>query len=378
VYLSGLIRDEHGRKMSKTYGNVIDPLTVMDELGTDALRFTLLVGSSPGNDQNLSVKKVEANRNFANKMWNAGRFVVRAIGTIAPNQGMAEPGLADKNILERLGNLVRDTERLFQAFQYGEAGRQIYDFFWSDFADWHIEAAKQQISRGGDVAARAVSTLIQVLDTCLRLLHPFTPFVTEEIWGHLRLALLDSPLRGIAEGWPDALIVAPWPDPATFPASSEAAKLFRVVVEESVQTVRNYRAEYNINPNEKLGSPVIASGIYYADLVEQAPLIGALAGTAVPEIFMQLDRKPDNSTAFVTDTGIVVHIPTGDTGRKNAAEERARLSRELADSEAQIKRVEQLLASNFGSKAPAAVVNKERERLAALKETAERLRAQLK
>jgi len=378
VYLHGLIRDEHGRKMSKTYGNVIDPLTVMDELGTDALRFTLLVGSAPGNDTNLSVKKVEANRNFANKMWNAGRFVIRTINSIEPSQGFAETDLADDNILEKLGNLVRDTERLFQAFQYGEAGRQIYDFFWSDFADWHIEAAKQQISKGGDYAARAASTLTQVLDTCLRLLHPFTPFVTEEVWGHLRRALLDSPLREIAEGWPEALIVAPWPDPTPIPASSDATKLFSVVVEDPVQTVRNYRAEYNINPNEKLGSPVIASGPYYDELLKQAQLIGALAGTAVPEIVRYLDRKPENSTAFVTGTGIVINIPTKGAGRDYAAEERARLEKGMVEVESQIKRLEELLAGEFGTKAPAPVIARERERLATLKETAEKLKAQLK
>jgi valyl-tRNA synthetase len=133
VYLHGLIRDEHGRKMSKTYGNVIDPLEVMDKMGTDALRFTLLVGSTPGNDMNLSLKKVEANRNFANKIWNAGRFVISSIGQ-APNQPVGEPKwtLVDSWIWARLQSLVRDVERLFSNYQFGEAGRQIYDFFWAN------------------------------------------------------------------------------------------------------------------------------------------------------------------------------------------------------------------------------------------------------
>ena len=138
VYLHGLIRDEHGHKMSKTKGNVIDPLIVMDELGTDALRFTLLVGSTPGKDSNLSLKKVESNRNFANKLWNAGRFVINAITAQqeTPAQS-AEWSLADSWIWARLQNLVRDVERLFQTFQYGQAGQMIYDFLWSDFADWY-------------------------------------------------------------------------------------------------------------------------------------------------------------------------------------------------------------------------------------------------
>ena len=163
VYLHGLIRDGDGAKMSKTYGNVIDPLQVMDELGTDALRFTLLVGSTPGNDMNLAVSKVEANRNFANKVWNAGRFVISAIS----NQGSAtdekaEWTLADSWIWAKLQGLVRDVERLFQNFQYGEAGRQIYEFFWSDFADWYVEIAKGQLPK----ATRALTRLPKLWRAC--------------------------------------------------------------------------------------------------------------------------------------------------------------------------------------------------------------------
>ena len=170
VYLHGLIRDEHGQKMSKTKGNVIDPLGVMDEMGTDALRFTLLVGSTPGNDANLSLKKVEANRNFANKIWNVGRFI---IGTVedAPKTaaGKADWTLADSWIWARLQELIRTVDRLFETYQYGEAGRQIYDFLWSDFADWYVEIAKLQMAGGGDRAHHTAVTLVRVLDTVLRL-----------------------------------------------------------------------------------------------------------------------------------------------------------------------------------------------------------------
>jgi valyl-tRNA synthetase len=181
VYLHGLIRDEHGQKMSKTKGNMIDPLIVMDELGTDALRFTLLVGSTPGNDMNLSIKKVEANRNFANKVWNAGRFVIGALDQAPDNAAKpADWSLADSWIYARLQSLVSDVDRLFTAYQYGEAGRQIYEFFWSEFADWYVEIAKLQLAEGGDRAFYTAQTLVRVLDACLRMLHPFTPFVTEE------------------------------------------------------------------------------------------------------------------------------------------------------------------------------------------------------
>ena len=198
VYLHGLIRDREGRKMSKTAGNVIDPLEVMDELGTDALRFTLLVGSTPGKDMNLSLDKVEANRNFANKVWNAGRFVIRATGDLKVQAQPGDPDwtLADSWIWARLQGLIRDVDRLFQNYQYGEAGRQIYEFFWGDFADWYIEIAKLQLKGSENQTYHTTYTLASILDLCLRLLHPFTPFVTEQLWGHLREAMLDSPLAG--------------------------------------------------------------------------------------------------------------------------------------------------------------------------------------
>ena len=212
VYLHGLVRDELGRKISKTTGNVIDPLILMDEFGTDALRFTMLVGSTPGNDTNVGPKKVESNRNFANKIWNVGRFVINAIdhsltppigsatktkrGTGAGREGWT---LADSWIWARLQQLVRDVERLFQTFQYGEAGRQIYEFIWSDFADWYVEIAKQQLTNDA-TRYSTVATLARVFDTSLRLLHPFTPFVTEEIWGHLRNALRESTSGRYSEG----------------------------------------------------------------------------------------------------------------------------------------------------------------------------------
>ncbi|MCX6035955.1 MAG: valine--tRNA ligase, partial [Chloroflexi bacterium] len=231
VYLHGLVRTEEGQKMSKSKGTGTDPLPVMEEYGTDALRFTLLVGSTPGNDSNISLKKVEGNRNFANKIWNAGRFVISALQGVGdqsagewaqiPNPQLPNPllpnsqppipwSLADSWIWARLQSLVREVERLFQAYQYGEAGRQIYEFFWSDFADWYVEVAKLQMQRAQN-REQTVVTLARVLDMCLRLLHPITPFVTEELWGHLRRALLASPLSGLAKDWPEALIIASWP-----------------------------------------------------------------------------------------------------------------------------------------------------------------------
>ncbi|MCJ7733163.1 MAG: valine--tRNA ligase, partial [Anaerolineales bacterium] len=161
VYLHGLVMDEHGQKMSKSKGNVIDPIDVMDDMGTDAVRFTMLVGSTPGINTNLSLQKVEANRNFANKIWNAGRFVIGNLEN-APAAPDSEPvwTLADSWIWARTQDLVRNVDRLFNNHQYGEAGRYIYDFFWGEYADWYLEIAKQQISEGGDRAYYTIETLI--------------------------------------------------------------------------------------------------------------------------------------------------------------------------------------------------------------------------
>jgi len=383
VYLHGLIRDEHGRKMSKTYQNVIDPLVVMDDLGTDALRFTLLVGSAPGNDMNLSLKKVEANRNFANKVWNAGRFVISAIGTLGDGKlghgdrpaNLPTYTLADSWIWAKLQHLIREVERLFQTFQYGEAGRQIYDFFWSDFADWYVEIAKRQMTND-ETRRSTVMTLARVMDISLRLLHPFTPFVTEEIWGHLRRAVLDSPLAAIAADWPEALIVTRWPQPRHSEGWEDSKIAEFTLIQEIVRAIRNLRAEKNVSPAKRLQA-VLVGGEKTGMLKEQETTIAALAGLDPSgiSILESLKEKPEDSAVLVVGS-VEIHLPLA--GMVDLADEKTRLEKELKEAEAHIARLEKLLASDFAGKAPAPVVAKEREKLAAYKETAEKIRAQLK
>jgi valyl-tRNA synthetase len=392
VYLHGLIRDEGGRKMSKSYGNVIDPLPVMDELGTDALRFTLLVGSTPGNDTSLSLKKVESNRNFANKIWNAGRFVLAAIANLPAGGQLAEThqavempagaggqenwSLADSWIWARLQSLVREVDRLFQSHQYGEAGRQIYDFFWSEFADWYVEAAKLQLGRGAGQALQTAETLARLLDILLRLLHPFTPFVTEELWGHLRRGLSASPLAWLVADWPEALMIAPWPEPR--PGQGwEAAKLADfALIQELVRSIRNLRAENNVKANKRIPATLVA-GARTALLREQADLIASLAQLEAGNLVILpalASRLQDCIVGVVAD--VEVYLPLA--GLVDLAEERTRLEKELEQTLSQIQRLEGLLGSDFARKAPAAVVAKERDRLDGLKQTAEKIRAQLK
>ena len=377
VYLHGLIRDEHGKKMSKSYGNVIDPLVVMDELGTDALRFTLLVGATPGNDMNLSLSKVQANRNFANKVWNATRFVISTLEQ-APSSPKNDPDwtLADSWIWARMQNLIRDVERLFQNYQYGEAGRQIYDFFWSEFADWYLEIAKLQLAEGGDRAFYTAATLVRVLDLSLRLLHPFTPFVTEELWGHLkRSASAHSDKLGPINGWEAALIVARWPEPRDKEVW-EADKVtdFSLIVD-VVKAIRNLRSEKNVKPDRRIPA-LLVSEEHTAVLEHQSNTIAALArlDRESMTILKNLDGKPEGTIALVVGS-VEVYLPLA--GLVDISEERARLEKDLAETQSQIDRLEKLLSSPFAEKAPNEVVQKERDKLAGYQETAEKLRMQL-
>jgi valyl-tRNA synthetase len=376
VYLHGIIRDEQGRKMSKTLGNVIDPLEVMDKFGTDALRFTLLVGSTPGQDMNLSLEKVAANRNFANKLWNASRFVLGALQS-APKESTSdlEPTLADSWITARLNQVLTDCKRLFENYQYGEAGRQIYDFFWSEFADWYIEIAKGQLAEGGNRAFKTSNLLVLVLDTSLRLLHPFTPFVTEELWGHLKATALAHSPKGSSE-WPDALIVAEWPEPTKAEVREPAALTNFAIFQEVVRSIRNLRAEKGVKPGQKLAA-VLATKEWFDDVTQERKSLAALA--QLDESRLQLTREMGQAPeGYVSLVAGPVEIYLALAELTDPAEEKARMQKELTDAKNQVARLEKLLASDFGKKAPKDVSDKERARLDGFKTTANSLEEQLK
>ena len=376
IYLHGLVRDEHGHKMSKTKGNVVDPLIVMDELGTDALRFTLLVGSTPGNDTNLSVKKVEANRNFANKLWNAGRFVIGALDK-APDhaEGTVEPTLADRWITARLQQVEADVDRLFTTHQYGEAGRQIFDFFWGEYADWYLEIAKIQLNQGGNIAFNTARTLTSVLDACLRLLHPFTPFVTEALWGHLKEACIEKgEAFAPANGWEDALIIAKWPE--SDGSSDPDAVKDMGLLQDVIRAIRNLRTEQKVAPGKKIAA-VIAAGEKKEMLETQKASLCTLAFLDPEQLTLceSVSEKPADMVSTAV-SGFGIYLKLHDT--IDAAQEKERLEGELKEINAQIQRLEALLSSPFAQKAPAAVVDKERAKLAQYKETAANLEAQMK
>jgi valyl-tRNA synthetase len=377
VYLHGLVRDEQGRKMSKTLGNVIDPLELMDTYGTDALRFTLLTGSTPGNDMSLSLQRVEANRNFANKLWNAGRLVLMSLQQApADSEDTVEPTAADRWINGRLQKIIQEVERLFDAHQYSEAGRQIYDFFWSEYADWYLEIAKLQMHDEGDRAWMTAKTMVGILDACLRLLHPFTPYVTEEIWTHLKSSCQDhSESFRPPDGWEEALIVAAWPE--ALPISQEDKTLMDSfgLLMEVIRAIRNVRSEKNVEARRRIPAFIVA-GDDEPFLSTQRHVLESLANLDVAElkIVSSVASPPENAIPLVA-AGVEVYLPLA--GLLDVEAEKDRLASELAEVKTQIARVSTLLDGPFTSKAPTKVVQKEKDRLAALEDTATKLKDQI-
>jgi len=266
-------------------------------------------------------------------------------------------------------------ERQIQSFQYGQAGQQIYEFIWSDFADWYVEIAKGQMQKA-ETKKQTVETLVRVFDTCLRLLHPFTPFITEEVWGHLHTALRDSELKDLCIDWPDALIVARFPEPHE-PEGWEESKIADfALIQELVRSIRNFRAEKNVAPSKKLAAQ-FAAGDKYELVKEQLAMITALAGLNANDVKIEksITQKPEDSAAIVAGS-IEIYIPLA--GMVDLVNDKPRLEKELKEAQSHIERLEKLLSSDFANKAPAALVQKEREKLEGYKDTAEKIKSQLK
>jgi valyl-tRNA synthetase len=365
VYLHGLVRDAQGRKMSKTTGNVIDPLDMMDQYGTDALRFTLLTGSTPGNDMSLSEERIIANRNFANKIWNATRFVVSNQGAAFDaghgTWNLSALALPDRWITSRLNRLIDSATQLMDSYQYGEAGRQIYEFLWSEYADWYIEIAKIRLY-GADARAQATvrRVLVHVLDRTLRLLHPFMPYVTEAAWQHLPHAV-------------DSLMINSWPTAGADDKESETAMQ---LVMDVIRAIRNARSEYNVEPARRIIAH-IAAGDKYNLFSSQRDVLAELARLDADSlrIARTLLQTPEQALTLVVG-GIEIYLPLA--GMVDLDAERTRLWKELEHIENGIARGEKLLSNKgFIAKAPAEVVAKERDKLTSLQEQAEKLRERL-
>ncbi len=382
IYLHGLVRDEHGRKMSKSYGNVVNPIEVMDQYGTDAFRFTLATSGTPGQDINLNPQRLEAARNFANKIWNITRFVVSAqarsaeADTLPPNSASPADTLADRWIRSRYTRLVADVERLMEGYNFGEAGRQIQDFLWNEFADWYIEASK--IPLEGDVARQhhTCAILASVLEGCLRLLHPFMPYVTEVAWQILTAsvpAVLPDNQRQQNQRT-HSIMVAPYPT-ASDPRDEQAESDFSLL-QEIITGIRNIRNEYKVEPARWIAA-IISAGEQAPIIQSEAVLLCRLARIEAEKLTIAatLPEKPTQAATLVSGA-LEVFLPLA--GLIDLAAERERLNKERAEAEADIARREARLANeSFVQKAPAHVVQKERDSLEAARATVERLRQRI-
>jgi valyl-tRNA synthetase len=377
VYLHGIIRNEHGQKISKSMEDIedYDPLNIIERIGADALRYTLLTSSAPGSDMNLDPRRLEGARNFANKIWNAARFVASNLEAPAAGEtGLAfrDLSLPDRWILSRLNHLIGEVTELFDSHQYGEAGRRINDFLWSEFCDWYIEATKIRLY-GDDDAARATAraTLVHVLECGLRVLHPYMPFVTEEIWQHLKAAW---PAGG---AWPESIMITSWPEveEAWLDADAEADMSLLM---DLIRQIRNARAEFNVTPGRRIAAIVVADG-KLPMFEAQRGLLSFLAKVDDEQLTLTrvLDAKPERAVALVGAEGVEAYLPLA--GLVDLEQEIERLGKELAEAEHEIRRAEGMLANeDFVSKAPEHVVQRQRDRLAEQQARRARLQERLR
>ncbi len=372
VYLHGLIRNEHGKKISKSMPNAYkyDPLYIIDEYGTDALRYTLVTSSSPGNDMNLDPRRIEGARNFANKIWQATRFILMNIEDEATFEPLDLDELAserlfleDRWILSRLHNLAGAVFDLMERCQYGEAGRQIRNFLWDEFCDWYIEATKVRLY--DDAADKAVprTVLLTVLEASLRLLHPFMPFVTEAIWQ----ALPGSTKQGAA------LIVAPWPlqNPARI---DETAEAIMTTLMDVIRDIRNVRAEYNVQAGRRIAA-TIAAGELTPIFEARRGLLCSLARLDDDQLEIVPATEPLDKSASTVTGDIVTYLPLA--GMVDLAAEHERLQKSLTELQERIATSEERLAGPFAEKAPPHIVERERDRLAEMQSEATQVREQI-
>ncbi len=347
VLIHGLVRDDKGRKMSKSLGNGIDPLEMIERYGCDALRMNMVTGNSPGNDMRFYVERTEAMRNFANKLWNASRYVLmnlpEGMQCALPDSG--DLTIADKWVLSKLNTLIADVTENLEKYELGVAVQKVYDFIWDSYCDWYIELTKVRLySEDPNQKNTALQVLVYVLDQTLRLLHPFMPFITEEIWQSL-------PTDG------DALIIAQWPSYSEN-LSFKAEQLQMESVMNAIRSIRNRRAEMNVPPSKK-------AALY---IVTQKPEIfaegdGYIQRLAYADQVTVLASEPDNIEGMVccTTADAKLYIPMGQL--VDVEKELERISKELEKARKNLAGLEAKLSNeNFTSRAPESVVNAEREK----------------
>ena len=345
VLIHGLVRDEQGRKMSKSLGNGVDPLEVIAKYGADALRFTLVTGNSPGNDMRYSDKKVEASGNFANKIWNASRFMLMNLDDDTKPVIPEKLGLEDKWILSKFNTTVAEVTANLDKFELGVASAKLYEFVWDVLCDWYIELVKPRLfEKDTESCKNAQSVLLYVLSGTLKLLHPFMPFITECIWSHL--------------GFDTPLIVAEWPTyDERFDFRAECGAMERVIA--AIRALRNVRAQMNVPPSKKAKLYVVSE---YADSFNADTAVFFTKLASASEVVLVDAYDADGSVSVVSE-GAKLYIPMAEI--VDLEKERARLEKEKENAEKEIARVNGKLSNaSFTDKAPAAVVEAERAKLA--------------
>ena len=352
--IHGLVLDAQGRKMSKSLGNGVDPIEVIDQYGADTLRFMLITGNTPGNDLRFHPERLESTRNFTNKIWNASRYVLLNLEDYEEGP-RGELTLADRWILSRYASTVEKGTEALENFDLGEGGRLLYEFIWNEFCDWYIELTKPRLfnknneSDNKQVLARhtAQSVLLEVLEGTLRLLHPFMPFLTEEIWQAL-------PVPG------DSIMMQSWPE---LPAYQDAvAEGNMTLLMEAIKAIRNIRAEMKVAPGQKVEILILAPAALQRAVIETGKAdILKLAGGASVELFETLAEKPSQAASAVLE-GVEIYLPL--KGLMDLDKEVARLEKEISLATLDQQSLEAKLSNpGFTGKAPAQVVAKERERL---------------
>jgi len=365
VYLHGLVRDESGDKMSKSKGNVMDPLVMLDQYGTDALRLALTVGNTPGNDMRLSPQKLEGSRNFANKLWNTSRFILGNIEGRVEEVGQPI-SVEDQWIRSRLNQVIVEVNQMMEGFMLGEALSKVHDFVWGEFCDWYIELAKIRLR--DPESPSPLPVLVDTLDTILRLLHPFMPFITEEIWQRL-VEYLPERER------PDSIMISEYPIVNEAAIDARAEREMESVIE-IVRSIRNARAEARVEPARFIEALIVAQD-------SQFPVqnhTSAISNLARVRPLMNIgqaekgDREEQAKVLVLRDVEVILPL----AGMVDIEAEKKRLQKEIEGVQSQVFRTENKLQNEqFTSKAPAQVVERERTNLSENKDKLDRLSKQL-
>jgi valyl-tRNA synthetase len=350
VVIHGLVRDERGKKMSKSAGNVIDPLELIDRYGADALRLTLARGANPGTDIPLSIEWVEGSRNFINKVWNATRFALMN-GARVTDELPADLSVADRWILARLDEVTAEVDEHYEAYEWAKAVDALFHFAWDDVFDWYVELAKVPLRAGGPAADTVRAVLGQLLDRLLRMLHPVVPFVSEELW---------TALTG-----QDTLVTAAWPVSTRRRDPDAAAEIARV--QTLVTELRRFRQGQGLRPGQKVPAALVSD----AALAAYSEQIGALTDLRLSPA----ESLPDGWASL--DAG-GVHVALDLSGAIDVAAERARIGKQLEATRKELAQVEGKLGNaSFVDKAPPAVVDKTRQRRTDALQEIDRLQRQL-